>query len=807
MTGRCAFISLVIFFLPSLSAAQSVSGVINHYAGVTAIACDQITTSAAVAVTAGDTVLLMQMKGVTIDENNVSTYGDVLDYGSTGNFELAEVSSASGTSITLTAPLASGFDLAFPTQIIRVPHYGDVTISGTLTCDAWDGTSGGVLIFIADGTVTMDADIDVSGKGFRAGTACLGGFGCGSTAYFLDNSICSGGKKGESVYVPVFSTHTGGRGKSANGGGGGNPGNCGGGGGGNFASGGHGGYEYNLCFNTIQGIGGAALDYSLGKIFMGGAGGTGFNDNGQAIYAGQSGGGIVIIVAGTIISNDHEIRANGTDVPGITNDESAGGGGAGGTVCLDVQNYSGTLDVLAQGGNGGSTYNNIFTSDCHGPGGGGGGGVIWVNAPSLPAEIAFDATAGTPGLVLNPASACFNTTHGATAGMDGGAIFDFPGLAIHPPLTVDLGPDTSICPSSSLLLNGGAGYVAYLWQDGSTDSVFTVIDSGSYSLLVTDSNGCSRYDTVIITLYPPLEFSNLSDTIVCEGETVTLIQTFSDTYTYQWQDGSGNATLTTDLPGLYWVLVTDTSGCFGYDSAVVSHFVDPPLELGNDTSICPGTQLILTAGFFADYLWQDGSVDGGYLATVPGQYSVSVTDSNGCVQQDTIELISFYDQPPSALVPDTFVCPQVPRWLHAPQGYAGYEWNDGSDSSALEIDQPGVYWITVTNELSCRNTDTVLVEPECPTGLYIPNAFSPNGDGINDWFTAIGYNVTAYSMSVYNRWGEQLFLSDEITEGWDGTYRGKQSEMGVYVYRISFTGELKGISTSGSYSGNVTLIR
>src|SRR5262249_42385404 len=152
---------------------------------------------------------------------------------------------------------------------------------------------------------------DVKGKGFRGGPICIGPWGCGNTAYYLNNVTCSGGKKGEGIAIPSSNNYTGGRGKIANGGGGGNPGNCGGGGGANYGSGGLGGLEYNLCFDAIQGIGGAALDYSLGKIFMGGAGGTGFDDNGQTIYPGGNGGGIIIISTNTLVGNSHNITADG----------------------------------------------------------------------------------------------------------------------------------------------------------------------------------------------------------------------------------------------------------------------------------------------------------------------------------------------------------------------------------------------------------------------------------------------------------------------------------------------------------------
>lgn len=153
------------------------------------------------------------------------------------------------------------------------------------------------------------------------------------------------------------------------------------------------------------------------------------------------------------------------------------------------------------------------------------------------------------------------------------------------------------------------------------------------------------------------------------------------------------------------------------------------------------------------------------------------------------------------------MCPHVPLILHAPNGYVSYEWNDGSVDQSFIIDEPGFYWVKVTNEYTCYTIDTMEAKEECPTGIFIPNAFTPNHDGMNDLFTAIGYNVTEFHMSIFNRWGQTIFNTDDISDGWNGTFEGKDCEIGSYVYQISFAGELHGIISSGSYVGNVTLLR
>jgi gliding motility-associated-like protein len=804
---RATFSVLCLSVAVIHSHAQNISGIINSYAAVTLVSGNQITVTSIGSFAVGDHVLLIQMQGSDISTSNNSSFGDITSYNDAGNYDFGKIASIAGNSIALEDSVAKTYDPNGKVQLVRVPAYCDVTVSDTLTCKAWDGSSGGVLAFISNGTVTLNSDINVTGKGFRGGPACVGSWGCGSTSYFLNNvSSCQGGKKGEGISIPTLNDYTGGRGKIANGGGGGNPGNCGGGGGSNYGAGGVGGYEYNFCFNTIQGIGGQALDYSTGKLFMGGAGGTGFNDNGQPIYPGGHGGGIIIISANTLAGNGHNIVANGKSVTGLTNDESAGGGGGGGAVILDVQTYSGSVNASAAGGDGGSTYNNLFTSDCHGTGGGGGGGIIWISASSVPGTLTSTVTGGTAGLVLNPLSVCYNTTYGAAPGDDGEILFNYPPYNFIPPQQVSLLPDTTICPNASFLLNAGDGFVSYQWQDGSTDSTFTVSDTGTYHVQVIDSAGCFSYDTVLVDAYPPVSLPLFSDTSVCPQQSI-LLNAGTGNNTYLWQDGSVNSTLIATAPGLYWVQVTDSIGCIGYDSLVLTNYTYPLLFVGNDTSICPGTQVLFSAGLFENYLWQDGSVFPNFYASGPGMYSVAATDSNGCVQRDTAMVISFYEQPPDSLLADTVVCPNVPKTLTAPKGFVSYEWNDGSAGQALIIDQPGFYWVKVTNEFACYVTDTIQVKEECPTGIFIPNAFTPNHDGMNDVFTAIGYNVTEYHMSIFNRWGQIIFATRDISDGWNGTFEGKDCETGTYVYRISYVGELNGTASGGSYVGNVTLLR
>ncbi|MCS6991325.1 MAG: gliding motility-associated C-terminal domain-containing protein [Chitinophagales bacterium] len=877
------WVSWLPIFLLLFDRACAVSGIINSYASVTAIAGTTLTVSSTVGFSPGGKVLIIQMKGASIYSQNNSSYGDVTNYNNCGNFEFAYVSAVTPTTLTLTAPLTKSYTPGSgKVQVVTVPYFCEMVITDTLKCQPWNDATGtgGILVFESGGAVIMNADIDVSRSGFSVVAPCANGtLVCNNTNYFVNPSGCNSGKKGEAIADYVSNAQSGGRGKIANGGGGSNRANSGGGGGANFGAGGNGGWEDNSCGTTIQGIGGQALNYTLGRIFLGGAGGNGQGNNNGTIYGGGAGGGIVIIAAKKIVPNGHVIRADGGDVTGLTVNEGAGGGGGGGVVCLNVDYIDGPLFISAEGGDGGSTFNDGIIADCTGPGGGGGGGVIWISGTALNPNISYSVAGGAAGLALGPTTSCFNTNYGATAGSAGGVIYNYPKHTLPAPaVSANLGPDLTACPLEVVTLDPGVGFSSFLWQDGSTDTTFAAVGPGLYHVEVEDSAGCLSWDTVQITAAPSYTFTiGTGDTTVCPGQPVT-IDPGSWHTAYLWQDGSTSATYLTTSAGTFSVTITDSVGCEGFATYDVHHFptgsfsiatgdttvcpgepvdivcpsgystyiwqdgtqgqvyaatdsgtykvtaidalgcVDtavyrifyyptPQLSLGNDTLLCIGDTVLLNAGIFPQYQWNTGAQTQTIYVDQPGVYWVVVEDFNGCITSDTIEIIDYYAQPPAHLVDDTLICTGQVLLLLAPSGYIGYEWSTGSKVNYTNITQPGIYWLEVTNEHTCRMRDTFKVQLQCPTALFVPNAFTPNGDGINDEFEPIGYNITAFFMRIYNRWGKMIYETHNLQHGWDGYCDGVPCEAGSYVYYIEWAGSLHGEQRSGIERGNVTLIR
>ncbi|MEO0896198.1 MAG: T9SS type A sorting domain-containing protein [Bacteroidota bacterium] len=434
-----ALCATLLMFLTGYSQPDSLAGVINTYAHVSNLDAinSTITVDNITDFVVDGKVMLMQMRGAAINTNNSSNFGDINNIGGAGSYmfgRICVVDTPSSQIIlqeTIDPTFAtSAFDSA-GIQLITVPEYlGNVVIRGTLTADPWDGQKGGVLVFDALGTVKLDANVDVSGLGFKGGEKMPTGSTCSwfsptTTAYYdyfggsLDGAMKGGG------ITEYVSGRTGGYGKLANGGGGGNNHNTGGGGGSNYGAGGSGGNRIRFgifeCFGEEPGDPGITLSFdgysfANNRIFLGGGGGAGHGNNNES-EKGGNGGGIVMIFADQIDGQARVISADGEDVIDSGSDGGSGGGG-GGVIALEVNNIINNLDLSVKGGDGANTG----VADCQGPGGGGGGGVIWSSLP-LSVGVSSNISAGTAGIAT--VGTCGGGSQGATNGGNGAVLTGF----------------------------------------------------------------------------------------------------------------------------------------------------------------------------------------------------------------------------------------------------------------------------------------------------------------------------------------------------------------------------------------------
>ena len=279
---------------------------------------------------------------------------------------------------------------------------------------------------------------------------------------------------------------------------------------------------------------------------------------------------------------------------------------------------------------------------------------------------------------------------------------------------LDLGNDTTICPYDSILIDVSniCNNANLVWNDGTTELVRWLSSEGTYSIHGT--LGCNNfYNSITITHYPdPVPFLS-SDTIICPGGTLELSSqvTFDE---YLWQDGSTDPAFTAQTAGTFWLEATEEHGCSFSDTVNVGNLTAPWFDLGTDTTLCIGRQLLL-----------DPMVD---------------------------------------------------------SAFNNFLWSDNSHGLTLLVEDSGYYWLRITNPCGDHYDDILVDTRNCSPTLFAPNAFTPNGDGLNDQFQVEAANIFNFRMLIFDRWGQKVFESDDITMGWDGSVNNSPAPMGNYVW-------------------------
>lgn len=333
--------------------------------------------------------------------------------------------------------------------------------------------------------------------------------------------------------------------------------------------------------------------------------------------------------------------------------------------------------------------------------------------------------------------------------------------------------------------------------------------SESSDLDVGANNG--DWDYWVLKLKPrDLDLDIGNDTTLCTGESLLVFAGIGIAAEFVWQDGSIDSTFLVSQEGMVSVEVT-AGDCVLEDSLMVDYLDIEIVDIGADTSFCfSEIEPLLLDATVADadaYFWQDGSTDSTLTVLRGGTYWVEV-DIDGCISTDSI-FISF-NNPSVNLGRDTFKCENEPFALNAFYPDATYLWSDGSTERRLVLQDTGTYWVTVDLN-GCQESDTIhvdlceIVRDPC---LEFPNAFTPNGDGLNDLFRPVSFcRLESYQISIYNRYGEQIFGSENVEEGWDGFYNNRKPLQGVYVYVAEYSYKLDDVIYNETAKGVFAIVR
>ena len=369
----------------------------------------------------------------------------------------------------------------------------------------------------------------------------------------------------------------------------------------------------------------------------------------------------------------------------------------------------------------------------------------------------------------------------------------------------------------------GPGYT-YSWApSGGTAAIATGMGAGTYTVTVTDGNGCTSTSTVLISTAggPTASIASQSD-VNCNGANngaATAIGTGgTGTLTYFWSGGAGTAATASGLAaGTYTVTVTDGAGCTSTSIATITEPTSVAGVVNTTTATCGLSDGTATAtgsggtGSTYTYSWLPGGATTSTITGVAaGTYTVTITDSLGCTQTAT-GTVGTAGSPPVDAGLFTSIPAGGSTVLTGTAGAgATYSWNPpGSlscDTCAITTASPSsttTYTLTITiNGCTSTDTVTVFVEEECGE-LFVPNVFSPNGDGANDSLKIYGGCIKDLEFVIYDRWGEVVFQTTDPTIAWPGTLNGKLLDAAVFVYYLNATVKGEAIKKHG----NITLVK
>lgn len=365
--------------------------------------------------------------------------------------------------------------------------------------------------------------------------------------------------------------------------------------------------------------------------------------------------------------------------------------------------------------------------------------------------------------------------------------------------TVELGSDQLRCAGDSLVLGATFSRSTYLWSTGATTDSIAAGVTGTYSVVVTNLCGTGE-DSMFVDFADTLQVSLGPDLVGCEGTPETVQARWNMPTNMLWSTGSEIAEIQIYQPGNYWVRASNICGQVS-DSIYVGFNPLPSVSVRGAAEVCKDEVTYLQANSnWPEIEWQDGSTADSLETNSPGVYWAAVSNNCGTVK-DTF-VLRHRNRPALNLGSDQIVCADDPVLLEVPGRFENWAWENGSSVRSRQLIDPGTYTLQASDDLGCEASDSIVLYT-CPN-LWVPNAFTPGRNGINDMFKPEGEAVNQYRFTIYNRWGEKLFETTDLQAGWNGIYKGVEAPAMTYVWRVEFINELEEEEVR---TGSFTLLR
>ncbi|MEL7530365.1 MAG: PKD domain-containing protein [Bacteroidota bacterium] len=315
---------------------------------------------------------------------------------------------------------------------------------------------------------------------------------------------------------------------------------------------------------------------------------------------------------------------------------------------------------------------------------------------------------------------------------------------------ISLGADTAICANNApLVLNAGMSGMTYSWSTGAATQTLSVDTSGMYSVNVVDANGCTAEDSIGVIVYPVPMVDLGMDVEGCQGDSFMLAPNMAFN-AYSWSTGDATQSITVTQNNVYSLTVTDINGCLATDDISVTINPPPAVDLGNDQLGCfgNGQSVTVASNITGDYIWSTGDTTFSIVVDQAGTYWLELTDANGCVAADTINLSD--DTPTIDLGDDIVGCEGTPVVLDAGAGFVSYIWSNGGNTQTISVSMEGEYRVDILNSSGCAASDTISVSL---APLPDPDFSAQGGWGAN-WFTWDFTNLSTGATSYFWDFGD-----------------------------------------------------
>ncbi|HTO37535.1 MAG TPA: gliding motility-associated C-terminal domain-containing protein [Brumimicrobium sp.] len=425
-----------------------------------------------------------------------------------------------------------------------------------------------------------------------------------------------------------------------------------------------------------------------------------------------------------------------------------------------------------------------------------------------PAEFLDDSTSATP-MATIVETTTFTVVVSDVCGSDTLSVT----LSVGD-LTADISEDIEICKGDTIQLSASGGGT-YQWSSNNalnflsdtTSETVTVAPevSTTFFVEITTAEGCELTESVYVSVISDLPQPILADTAnICQGESIAITTSgandisWSPNNNIQPQTG-GNVTISAGQDT--WYFVDYTNVCGTVRDSIFVHVVQTNAQAGNDTIVCPGDIVELWASGGETYSWFPANKVANPTAsnttsspTSSTIYTVLVTDENGCIDSAKV-YVECFPNPTVSVTPTDyygFVGDEVQFYATGSSPNGSYVWTPekylSCDSCRNPIAYPPVsknYTVEFTDENGCKATNDVRIHFEGI--IYVPNTFTPNSDEFNNEFLVVGGNIREFEIIIFNRWGEIVYESKDISVGWDGTYAGQYAKDGTYVWKIKYT--------------------